>query len=282
MVRQGSYITMEVRNVSYGTAQGERNYQEDRFVNKSLAINGIENGNGRLMGIMDGHGGSGSAQLVSEKLPEVFKAAIIEEKGDVKKALKETVNSLHELTKDQESGTTLSIVYVPADAETAYVAVLGDSPILIEDRDGKIHTSPEHNVRTNQKELEKAKERGAEYDPSGYIMLAESLYGLQMSRALGDKKIDSILDRTPDIYSVALGENSFIVAGSDGLLDPAHGDTQDVVSYIVELVKSGADARSLVNDAIRRRTGDNVTAIVWSAFEGYKGMNDKEMELPVG
>ena len=140
-------------------------------------------------------------------------------------------------------------------------AVIGDSPVIILDRENKIIVSPDHNVRSNPVELEKAKKKGAAYE-MGYTM-SPSGGGLQMSRALGDESLDSILDREPEVYSVPLGEKSLIILGTDGLFDPGHSDTAAQVGRIVILTMNGAGARELVQDALDRMTCDNVTAIVW-------------------
>jgi serine/threonine protein phosphatase PrpC len=162
------------------------------------------------------------------------------------------------------SGSTLSAVVVSQDKLRADVAIVGDSPIVIFDRAKSLWIAPEHNVRTNMFERMAAIERGAVYE-DGYIRESVSGVGVQLSRVLGDRELDPFLNREPELFSVLLGPESFIIVGSDGLLDPKHENTKEQISRVIALVKKGAGAKDLVCDALDRKTGDNVTAIVWRA-----------------
>jgi len=254
-------IHSQKNNVSAATATGGRSHQEDFYLFDDLSMNEIKNGHGQMMAVLDGHNGPETAERVFKALYGVFGVSLAMHKGDVAAAMKDAVSKLSWMTESNEAGSTLSIVYIPEGQKTAHVAVIGDSPVIILDKDNKVIVSPDHNVRSNPTELEKAKKKGAFYE-LGYIMSPLG-GGLQMSRALGDKRISSILDREPDIYSVPLGEKSFIIIGTDGLFDPGHFDTAAQVGRLVVLTMNGAGAKELVQDALDRRTCDNVTAIVW-------------------
>lgn len=248
-------------NISAATSKGGRSHQEDFYFFDDLSMKGVVNGRGQLMAVLDGHNGPETAEKVFKALYSVFGATLAMHKGDINATLKDTVSKLSQMTEGNEAGSTLSLVYVPEGQNIAYVAVIGDSPVIILDKDNKVIVSPDHNVRSNPAELEKAKKKGAVYE-WGYIMSPLGK-GLQMSRALGDKDIANILDREPDIYSVLLGDKSFIVLGTDGLFDPDHTDTAAQVGRTVVLTMNGASAKELVQDALDRMTSDNVTAIVW-------------------
>ncbi len=56
---------------------------------------------------------------------------------------------LGEMTKDMQSGSTLSIVIVPDNEQRAYAAVIGDSPVIILDANEGLNLSPDHNARSN-------------------------------------------------------------------------------------------------------------------------------------
>lgn len=248
-------------NPTVATAKGYRESQEDRYV---IAYIEAEHGKGQLMALMDGHGGSSAADKVAQSVEKSFIQALAESKGDIKQALYKAVEVLAYMTQNEKSGTTLSLVYVPDDESRAYVAVIGDSPVIITDKSGKIRVSPEHNVRSNPGELDAARERGAIYS-GGYIFDPASQSGLQLSRALGDRELARVLSREPDIYSVELGKESVIIVASDGVFDPSHGDVSTEITQVVDLVRGGGDAQALVDDASMRMTGDNATAIVWKA-----------------
>ena len=241
--------------ISYATDIGLRPYQEDRFV---VCSDGEHPGIKLLMAVMDGHGGPEVSEFLSASLLEYFLT-----KGGG--SLRETIRLLSEQTELMEAGSTLSVVVISkADETTAYIAVIGDSPVIVRDKEGRIIMSPEHNVRSNAQERDASIDRGAIYE-GGYIWDPFTGRGLQMSRALGDSALSKVLSREPEIYEVELGPESFIIIGSDGLFDPSHADTKNQMERLVQMVSGGADAQDLVNDALVRRTGDNVTAIVWRA-----------------
>ncbi|MFC2149779.1 hypothetical protein ACFLQ8_03660, partial [Candidatus Auribacterota bacterium] len=258
--------------VSAVTARGARDIQEDVYVNTEIDAGTGARENGRLMIVADGHNGSGAAEIVRKNAVKLFKkylSAGRDEKNNVETALAMTVNTLVELARDETSGTTLSIVYIPDDENRAYAAVLGDSPVIIRDEKGIIKESPTHNVRLNPEAVDEAEDKGAQFD-GRYINLhdkktGEKIGGIEMSRCLGNVELDPILGREPDIYSVPLGTDSVVVVGSDGLLCTDYPTTDDDIDKIVKLGGTGAGARAVVRDALLwDRSSDNTTAVVWA------------------
>lgn len=249
--------------ITHQTAQGNRDYQEDRWVVEKLVLgNGVDSST--VLAVMDGHGGSEVSQLLSERFMQILAQVGLspaDENPNLQDVLAITVTTLGEMTKNMEAGSTLSVVVISSADGKAYVAVVGDSPVIIKDAHGNLNISPEHNARSNAAEREAAIARGAWYDGT-YLYSPESGHGLQMSRSLGDRDLGSFLSRSPDIYSVDLGMDSYVIVASDGLLDPAHASTASAVQHIAKLMDEGADADVLVQDALERQTGDNVTAIV--------------------
>lgn len=136
-------------DISVATVKGSRLYQEDRWVNACIKLRTIPHGLGRLLGVMDGHGGISAAEKVANNLEASFVEALRRNHGAVDKALTETVKRLNEITYNDETGTTLSITYIPDDENRAYVAILGDSPVIIQGHDCRIYLGPIHNVRCN-------------------------------------------------------------------------------------------------------------------------------------
>jgi len=242
--------------LTYYTAQGERSYQEDRYVV-------IEDKLGFLLAVIDGHRGAEVAEFCKNKISSGFLNAVRGRNKASFDTLSEMIRILHNETKHMTAGSTISLVYIFTEELLALVSVLGDSPVVIRDNDGKLIVSPEHNVRTNEKEKESAIRRGAVYDTRGYIWNPEYTMGLQMSRALGNKDLDPFLNREPELYSVKLGPHSFVLLVSDGVVDPGHTNSEENIARLVAKIDQGADADDLVDDALDRRTGDNVTAILW-------------------
>lgn len=251
----------EIRSVSIASSIGLREYQEDFCSFGELDLKNLPNGKGNFISVFDGHDGPDTAKKASESVLNIFGKSMISAKGDVSEALKETVKALVLLTSMDKSGSTLSLAYVPSSKNAAHVAVLGDSPVIVLDKHNEIILSPEHNARSNLEERNHAIMKGAAFR-MGYLFSSEG-NGLQLSRALGNKHLSDFLGKNPEIYSVPLGEKSFVVVGSDGLFDPHHVNTLHQCKRIVELVQGGAAAKDLVLDALLRCTKDNATALVW-------------------
>jgi len=52
---------------------------------------------------------------------------------------------------------------------------------------------------------------------------------------------------------------------SDGVVDPGHNNKngEAIPGYLASIISNGGTATDLVNDALKRQTGDNVTAVLW-------------------
>ena len=250
--------------ISCATAQGPRAEQQDRFVSLRIGVADIPHGGGQLMAVIDGHGGQIVAEFIARELPGIFEQALQRQNGDAATALKTLVSHLEERTRQEPSGATLSVAYIPDEESAVYAAVLGDSPVIVVDDRETIHCSPIHNVRTNLEERAAAVARGAVY-AGGYIGAPELPdEGLQPSRALGDCRLARIINREPEIYRVGLGEKSLVILATDGLIEPFNPDIETQTKRVVELARRGEQAEALVMDALGRNTGDNVTVVLWN------------------
>lgn len=236
--------------ISTGTAQGARDYQEDRLVVAYPA-------GGMLFAVIDGHGGHVVAERVKTRLITLWEQFAAT--PTIEQRLQNVFAALHTENEFSHDGAAVSVVYLGDDGREAHVAILGDAPVVIRDSEGNINISPEHNVRSNMKEREAVTKRGGYYH-GGYAFAGHGHNGLQMSRALGDASLDSILNREPEIYSVRLGDASFILLGTDGVFDPSHQELN--VTPIVELIDAGKTAEDLVTRAVKLPTHDNASAIL--------------------
>ncbi|MCX5692630.1 MAG: PP2C family protein-serine/threonine phosphatase [Candidatus Omnitrophica bacterium] len=259
--------------VSFASAKGSnRPRQEDRFVNARIELSDIKHGKGQVMAVMDGHGGPDTAEKVKNILQATFETALKEKEGNVENALRHMVNLLYEATKDDETGTTLSVVYVPDDELRAYVAFLGDSPIVIKGKHGVYTNSDKmHNVTWNISERNAAIQRGAAYREKKAYDLRAGYIGfggveLQMSRALGDKSLAPVLNYEPEITSVELDEKSVIAlfVGSDGLYNSYNPDAASQLNQTLKEVLTGRSAEVIVKGALTKTNGvDNTTLVTW-------------------
>ncbi len=258
--------------VSFFSEKGGRPYQEDQLVAVKKEISDQESG--WLLAVMDGHRGSEVSGFCVKNLESLFIQSLAEKKKVDQDVLKETLELLNEGTRSMAAGSTISLVFISEATSAVFVAVLGDSPVIILDKNGALNISPDHNARSNPKEKDAAKRRGAYYT-GGYIWAGE--YGLQMARSLGDCDMDKVLSRKPEIYKVNLGPGSLVLVASDGVFDPGHLKTANQIKRLVAKIKKNPtfDAKDLVNDAISRRTGDNATAILWKASKTKKKVKNK-------
>jgi serine/threonine protein phosphatase PrpC len=243
-----------IKGVTHATAVGQRDYQEDRYVM-------ISADEGVILAVMDGHGGESVSALLDENFREVWKTVFAPEKL-IEQVYKELFEKFDTLTCGMHPGSTMSVAFIPASKDKVHVAILGDSPILVQKPDGTFHMSPEHNVRTNWIERDRAIQRGGWYSANGYICGPEG-HGLQMSRAFGDTDLGFFLSREPEVYSVELGD--WVLVATDGLVSPGHDESAAaVLTEVVRMVEEAdVNAEELVNYAVKIPTGDNVTALLW-------------------
>lgn len=269
--------------ISRTTHKGARDYQEDRIFAAS-------SDKGLLLAVFDGHGGDETSQRCLDILPEAF-AAVIDNPSlpFLNDKMWGMFDFLRIRTDRDESGTTASIVYLPASLDTAVVGVLGDSPVVIRTGEGIIQTrgvhkggpnggvatkneywkSPEHNVRSNPEEVKRVKAAGGTVF-GGYAFPATaglSSSRLQLSRTLGDSYFSSFLSREPEIFEVPIGVGSFVLLASDGVLDPSH-ESSAAYDEIIGLVGEKGVSDDLVAHAVfTTHTGDNASAILVRIIE---------------
>lgn len=238
-------------NITTHTEQKSRPYQEDRFFVKELPSGET------ILGVFDGHGGHWVADYAAKFTPYFFRSLL--KSNSYYSTMFKVIERLNNKTNHFYSGSTVSLVLIDKDKTNAYVAILGDSPVIIKDGNENIWIAPEHNVRSNKIEASKAIASDDAYIANGYLFdryKGMNSGGLQMSRALGDKELNNILNRVPEVFVIPLNENSWILCGSDGLTDPAHGSF-DINSLIEDIPNE--TAQSLVQGAAHH---DNVTAIL--------------------
>jgi len=243
----------EKMNISKATAQGQRSYQEDRFVVANTK-------DGKLIAVFDGHGGASVSTRLSMALPRIWKKHVAFPMS-LSMALENTFKDLNTLTSQMDEGSTASVVFIPNANNEVHVAILGDSPVIIQDIHGNLVISPMHNARSNPAELKAAQARGAFYS-GGYICAHFSGHGIQMTRVFGDRDLSRIVNREPEVYSVPVNDNSFVIVGTDGLFDPSHQEITPEIMAVADLVKAGASAQTVVDRAVAVPTQDNVTAII--------------------
>ncbi|MDX1535834.1 MAG: PP2C family protein-serine/threonine phosphatase [Candidatus Spechtbacterales bacterium] len=242
--------------ISVASNCGSREVNEDRvFTN---LVSSEELGTLWTLAVMDGHRGEEAVtEVITNLYPELLKA-LSNNKGDIEAALTEAFYGLNQLTMSIRAGTTLSCAIISENESKAYVAILGDSPVIVIGEDG-ITLSPEHNVRTNTEEREAAVARGALYE-DGFIGLGMNF--IQLSRALGDCDLGRILDRNPEIFTVDLDAGSVMILATDGIWRSRANYDEQAFSLTKNLIWDEYTADDFVQGALKH-TSDNVSVITW-------------------
>lgn len=249
------------------TGKGNRDYQEDRLF--ASPVDG-----GHLFAVFDGHGGHECSEFCRTMVIDAF-LAVAENPAlpFVRDKMRGLFDFLAVRTRAFVAGTTATIAFVSSQADQVCVGVLGDSPAVVKTATDEFWLAPDHNVRSNPHEVQLAKARGCSIyggyiypPPSGTYGVTGS--GLQMSRAFGDVEMGQIaLLREPEIFELPLKAGSFVLLGSDGLLDPSHASTSAASGVTVLAERPDTTAEILVQAALAKPTNDNASAILIRIIE---------------
>ena len=246
------------------TAQSLKNFkddQEDRSLLRFLPNNEV------LLGVFDGHGGRWVADYAERHFSVTFRAV---QKKFPELTPEQTLHlvfaRINQKVRQYYSGSTAAIAWLKLNENVVYVAILGDSQVFIKTPDGNIWESPEHNISSNNAELLAGLARGGRLK-YGTTYLFDSYQidgmGLQVGRALGDRDLDRILNREPEISRVEINKDSWILIGSDGLIDPEFNNPVDLKNFILKLTEDPkTTALSLVTAAAKLDNHDNSTAVL--------------------
>lgn len=249
------------RHVSVCTVQGDRVGQEDSFAVQ--CDDDSEFFNGWLLVVADGFGGREAAKHVCQELPGLWLQTRDRHSTSYTTALLSVVGQLQADVNDMMVGAALSAVYIPKRKNKAYIATIGDAPVVIRQKTGLLVQSRPHNA-ANPIERMLATKRGAVYDG---IRLADSLNGpvVALTRAVGARYF-SFLGRVPDTRWVRLGSESYVLMASDGLFNCRTPEAPTL--HFDKMVRKGACASDLVRDAVSRGSYSNVTALLWRYRSG--------------
>lgn len=272
-------------------SQGPRNHQEDRHtIIQDFMVQGADTSCTRsLAAVFDGHAGHTAAKLASRKLheyiasqPAISSCSSVE--SEIKRALKKAFLKMDEEIiqeaeiKDEQYGSTA--VLALRIGHRLYVAHLGDSRAVLCWKNRGLPLTQDHKPASAPEERERIEGEGGEiqYDTDRVISNPENDHQskLNMSRALGDvshKFPRPLVIAEPDVVSIELKpEITGIVLGSDGLFDVVDEKGKDIASVVYRSLEAGEGipsdkvartaAKTLVEGALKRGTGDNVTAVV--------------------
>lgn len=242
-------------NVTYSSRLGPHEEQEDYFFLSRIEEKDLK---GWLMAVMDGHDGKDAAEFCAKKINRFFK---LKQADQTEEALRVLIEKLHYGTMLFESGSTISVAIILESYKKISVAILGDSLVVVLDKNGELHVSPEHNIRSNPAEREAVEKRGGLYE-DGYVFVDKDHDGIQLSRILGDSYLSRIVSREPDVYTIS--DPQWVLIASDGIFDPGHKSGFDALKEIKKLALERASAEDVMQWAENRKLKDNATALVWN------------------
>jgi serine/threonine protein phosphatase PrpC len=247
--------------------QGPRESMEDaHFVDQDLG----------LFCVFDGHGGRKAADFAASRFPEIL-GQHPQFQDDASKALHDAVISTEdefmELAKKDElnDGTTLLVALIAGNK--LYLTNVGDSEAILCRDDEPLVLTTIHNPSKNPKEGVRVQNAGGRLinNRVGHPHYNVRLFNIAVSRAIGDllyKSPDFTLNKTsgliaePDISVTELSpQDKFLLLACDGLWDVFSYD--DAIDFVLEKLEETQDpqaiADELVNEALARRSMDNVT-----------------------
>jgi serine/threonine protein phosphatase PrpC len=271
---------MSITSVS--SIKGRRDYMEDRYI--SYSKDDI-----KVVMLCDGHGGSISAeqtinnlpQMLTENIFDILKntADVIQNNFEIGIRIRDTIISWGKSIKTNSSGATLTgivvvnnivFIYNIGDSRTVFpvdssgyiykLEPIFDKSILGE----KVNLSyfQTNFFKTVDHEPSNMNEVNRITNAGGNIENTRLNGILAVTRAFGDNGIGNGLTYVPDVYwvkqSLILGP---IVMYSDGVYEMYKNgeENADIELYNIAF-NNGAEA--LVNYALQRQSGDNLTAIV--------------------
>ena len=235
---------LQVRFYS-ASQQGKRPTNEDAEFH--CMIDGI----GALAGIYDGHGGSRVAKMTAQIFEKEFPVMIRSDPSRAEEIMKELSTSSHERVRHIEGGTTALTTFFDLVNNRLIVATSGDSRAMLFRKAGENieyeWLSKELNwadagekerarIAFQDEEIFKkweafpAKQRYFPHFPLFENRRTQRLVpqGVNVSRSIGDARWTyegrAAIIQEPDIKTIDLAENIFILEGCDGLWDFARID----------------------------------------------------------
>jgi len=223
-------------------------------------------------GVYDGHGGVDAAKAVQSDLHKNIISKPQFASGDFETAIKEGFAQTDEAivtrsnTEGWMNGST-GVIGLLVDNKL-YVANVGDSEAcLVKEENGELATE---NLTTPHKAGDPTEKKRVE-ELGGHVFFGRVFGALAVSRSFGDSKFkkprtsQNFVSCEPAIYVADVRpEHKFMILACDGLWDVMnHSQAAAFANQKISEGQSAKDvAASLVSEALRKKTEDNVTVIV--------------------
>lgn len=232
--------------------------------------------------VFDGHGGIRASRFASSQLhlnlaQKFPKGSISQIEKDIRRTMAEVFKKtdeefLRQATKTKPSwkdGTTAVIVLVLQNI--LYISNLGDSKAILcrYNKDSKKHVAVPLSVDHSPTDY---KERMRIQKAGGHVRDGRVMGIIEVSRSIGDGQYKALgITSIPDIKRCQLtDDDAFILLACDGLWKVF--TSEEVLDIVLESRKEPSDkdicyetaCNRLVNEAIRKHSGDNVTVVIVS------------------
>ena len=228
-----------------------------------------------LWGVLDGHGGRDSVERVVKWLPEMMREAFSAPGAHdaIEATIAEAVEAVdarllaEAAAEGFEDGTTALLVVSEggAWAKRVYVSQTGDSQVVLCGPFGADALAPQHRPDDAEEEA-RLQAAGASVQDDRVVGRTRSL---AVSRSLGDPDAKGCgVVATPHVATCELSAaDELLILGCDGLWDVV--EPEDAWSLVKRKAK-GRDgkwdlakaAKALVDEAMAKKTGDNVSVLV--------------------
>ena len=235
----------------HAEARGKRTTMEDRCA----IIGEFAGENTQFYGIFDGHGGSECSTYVANNLYKMIADKLLDnDMNDVLDIIQESIDEINEyaIKKWMNQGTTIAVAIIINDK--LYTANVGDSRILLVNRNDKIvrRLSVDHKASDPiEQERIRAKIGLIQNDRVGGI--------LALSRSIGDGCLSSFISCEAYMTETQYSHDQGLILACDGVWDVM--DDIDAAKIFKSTDSAAAASKLIKQAAIDNRTTDNVVVI---------------------
>ena len=245
-----SFFKCENPNLNCRESMEDFSYTNINFIDK-------ENHKMSLFAIFDGHNGKNVSEFLHKNFAKTLKKNLEKSKFKIEESLGNSFIEIDRILEKDENlkmtGSTATIVLI--DNNIIYCANVGDSTCYYLSIDEIKQLSIQHNTK-NKKEVERIKKN------QGLVFMGKVFGSLSVTRTIGDFDFKNAgVVAMPSISRENICDKSkFVILASDGLWDVITKDDAFEMSKGIDNAKRFCEM--LVNDAIEKGSGDNVSCIV--------------------
>lgn len=261
------------------TVWGEKKSWPKKWVSQDANLTVQLPENRVLVAVFDGHGEGG--HHVAGQVKRIFEkqaASIASDPSGPAAGLHRVFAQCQATLESQEdlcgfSGCTASVAVIDPDAQTATLAHVGDSTLVVArcgavvwaTEDHKLEGEAERRIIANGGEVREAAVRGSTLCVRRVFAKSSEFPGLAMSRALGDLEACRLgVLPHPEVVTIPFDRDCALVVASDGLWDVMPREA--AAARATSAANADAVARSLVVEARALYPGggdvDDITAVV--------------------